>query len=83
MQLVDWEYRRRYSIAAVFSKFPNSTVIFRSFPNYYFIYTVKWSQNDPVVTREDLCEMETIINDNMGLLEQYNNRRAAKRESIL
>ncbi|SDN20588.1 hypothetical protein [Alkalicoccus daliensis] len=78
MNLLDWSYGRRYSIKAVFSKFPNSTVIFRSFPTYYFIYTVRWSEEDPVVTREDLKEMELQLNDMLGLLMNYQNRRAAQ-----
>ncbi|MFC4735358.1 hypothetical protein ACFO4L_02055 [Bacillus daqingensis] len=76
MKLLDWSYGRRYQIKAVFSKFPKSTVIFRSFPAYYFIYTVRWSEDDPVVTREDLVEMEKILNDMLGLLDNYENRRA-------
>lgn len=78
MKLLDWGYGRRYQIKAVFSKFPNSTVIFRSFPNYYFIYNVRWSEDDPVVTRGDLEEMEHIINDMLGLLSNYQNRRSAQ-----
>lgn len=78
MELLDWGYGRRYQIKAVFSKFPNSTVIFRSFPSYYFIYTVRWSEDDPVVTRKDLEDMELIINDMLGLLANYQNRRAAQ-----
>lgn len=78
MNLLDWSYGRRYQIKAVFSKFPNSTVIFRSFPSYYFIYTVRWSEDDPVVTREDLKKMELILNDMLGLVENYQNRRAAQ-----
>lgn len=78
MELLDWGYGRRYQIKAVFSKFPNSTVIFRSFPSYYFIYTVRWSEDDPVVTRKDLEDMELVINDMLGLLANYQNRRAAQ-----
>ncbi|WP_147804983.1 hypothetical protein [Alkalicoccus halolimnae] len=77
MELIDWSYGRRYQIKALFSRFPNSTVIFRSFPSYYFIYTVRWSESDPVVKREDLEQMERILNDMLGLLENYETRRSA------
>ncbi|WP_181186249.1 hypothetical protein [Alkalicoccus urumqiensis] len=84
MELVDWSYGRRYQIKAIFSAFPNSTVIFRSFPSYYFIYTVKWSDADPVVTRDDLVTMEKMINDMLGLLDNYEmrlSRRASVKEA--
>ncbi|CAM3995906.1 hypothetical protein ALCH109712_15780 [Alkalicoccus chagannorensis] len=74
MELKDWGYGRKYNIKAVFSKFPHSTVIFRSFPDYYFIYTVRWSEQDPVVSREDLIQMEKIMNERLGLLENYEKR---------
>lgn len=78
MELLDWSYGRRYQIKAVFSKFPHSTVIFRSFPSYYFIYNVRWSDSDPVVSRRDLEEMERLLNDMLGLLDHYEGRRAAR-----
>jgi hypothetical protein len=81
MELLDWSYGRRYQIKAVFSKFPNSMVIFRSFPSYYFIYTVRWSDEDPVVRRSDLEKMERLLNDMLGLLDHYEGRRAARIQS--
>ncbi|WP_243292608.1 hypothetical protein [Bacillus sp. FJAT-47783] len=76
MELLDWGYTRRYNIKAYFSKFPNSLVIFRQITDYYFVYQVKWSDLDPVVNREDLEEMELLINQVLGMEEAYLKRKS-------
>ncbi|MCE7794838.1 hypothetical protein K8O68_20840 [Salipaludibacillus sp. CUR1] len=76
MELIDWSYGRRYQIKAVFSSHPNSPVIFRSFPDYYFIYTVKWSDRDSPVSRDELAEMEKLLNEELGCLKAYETRRS-------
>lgn len=76
MELLDWSYTKRYNVKAYFSKFPNSLVIFREIKDYYFVYQVKWSDLDPVVLRDDLEEMEILMNDQLGLKEAYMKRKS-------
>ncbi|MEK4027109.1 MULTISPECIES: hypothetical protein [Bacillaceae] len=76
MKLKRWTYSRRYNIKAVFDKFPNSNVIFRTINQFYFIYIVNWSEKDPVVTREDLEQMEKLLNEEMGTALFYRYRKS-------
>jgi hypothetical protein len=75
MKLTNWSYTKRYNIKAQFDVFPNSVVIFRQIKDYYFVYTVKWSLSDPVVSKEDLGEMELLLNTELGTLESYYQRK--------
>jgi len=76
MELLDWGYTRRYNIKAYFSKFPHSLVVFRQIKDYYFVYQVHWKELDPVVTRDDLEEMELLLNQELGLEKAYLNRKS-------
>ncbi|WP_243387306.1 hypothetical protein [Bacillus kexueae] len=76
MELLDWSYTRGYNVKAYFSKFPQSLVIFRQIRDYYFVYQVKWSELDPVVTREDLEQMELMMNKELGLEAEYLKRKS-------
>ena len=74
MQLVKWSYARHYNIKAVFDRFPNSPVVFRKIRDYYFIYTVHWTRADPPVQREDLEQMERLLNRELGTELYYLSR---------
>lgn len=76
MELLDWSYTRHNNIKARFEPFVQSTVIFRQIKDYYFIYTVHWSDSDPVVKRGDLEEMELLLNREIGTEHSYKNRLA-------
>lgn len=78
MKLIKWSYTKRYHIKALFEEFPNSPVIFRKILGYYFIYTVHWSPQDPVVSKVCLEKMEVALNKDLGSLFEYENRRQAK-----
>lgn len=76
MEILDWGYRKRYGVKAVFDHCPNSIVFFRVIRGYYFVYTVRWSEDDPLVDRRHLEEMEILINKELGTAEAYNQRRS-------
>lgn len=76
MELLDWSYTKKYNIKASFSPFIHSQVIFRQIKDYYFVYTVRWSEKDPVVNRTHLEEMELQINRVLGTEEDYRSRIA-------
>ncbi|WP_066175776.1 hypothetical protein [Bacillus marinisedimentorum] len=78
MKLINWEYSRRYNIKAVFDLFPGSLVIFRQIQDYYFVYIVNWSEQDPVVAKSHLLEMKRLLNEELGTLEEYNRRKIHK-----
>ncbi|AOM83362.1 hypothetical protein [Salisediminibacterium beveridgei] len=79
MELLDWTYGRKQQIKAWFSSYPHSTVILRALSGYYFIYMIDWSDEDRPVPRYDLEEMEQIMNDELGTLQEYEARLAFRR----
>lgn len=79
MKLTKWSYIKRYNIKAHFDEYPNSVVVFRQIKNFYFIYTVKWSLSDPVVSKIVLEEMELLLNRELGTEEDYLERKHVKR----
>lgn len=76
MKLLDWSYTRHYNIKARFEPFIHSTVIFRQIKDYYFVYTVHWSDLDPVVERDHLEKMEIEMNHELGTERSYYQRLA-------
>ncbi|WP_421385390.1 hypothetical protein ACOJQI_04565 [Bacillus salacetis] len=74
LKLIKWSYSRRFNIKASFDSFPHSTVLFRRIKDYYFVYNVYWSTQDPIVVREDLVEMELLLNRELGSEKEYLNR---------
>ncbi|WP_456272131.1 hypothetical protein [Bacillus sp. AK031] len=76
LKLEKWSYSRRFNIKATFDTLPHSTVLFRRIKDYYFIYNVYWSSQDPIVTRQDLEAMELLLNRELGSEEQYNRRKS-------
>ncbi|MEH7445165.1 hypothetical protein V7201_22935 [Bacillus sp. JJ1122] len=75
MELTKWSYTKRYNIKAQFNEYPDSLVMFRRIKNYYFVYTVQWSMNDPFVTKNALEEMEWLLNRELGTEEDYRQRK--------
>ncbi|HAQ08302.1 MAG TPA: hypothetical protein DCR24_12560 [Bacillus bacterium] len=75
MKLTKWSYTKRYNIKAQFDEYPNSIVVFRQIKNFYFVYTVKWSLSDPVVSKNILEEMELLLNRELGTEEYYIKRK--------
>ncbi|WP_210365197.1 hypothetical protein [Bacillus sp. REN3] len=78
MNLIRWSYTKRYNIKAKFDTFPNSAVLFRQIKNYYFVYSVKWSTMDSVVTKKDLEKMELLLNRELGTEDGYRHRSQFK-----
>lgn len=78
MNLIKWSYTKRYNIKAIYADFPNSAVIFRPINQYYFVYNINWSENDPPVTKENLEQMEQRLNDELGTGHFYRNRKSKK-----
>lgn len=74
MKMLKWSYTKRYNIKARFDQFPHSTVIFRKIKDYYFIYTISWSEEDNIVKRQHLKEMEMLLNKELGTIEFYLKR---------
>ncbi|SFA91197.1 MULTISPECIES: hypothetical protein [unclassified Bacillus (in: firmicutes)] len=74
MKLKKWSYTKKYNIKAFFDFFPNSPVIFRQIKDYFFVYSVKWDMDDPVVTRAHLEEMERLLNTELGTYSFYQQR---------
>ncbi|WP_100371745.1 hypothetical protein [Bacillus sp. FJAT-45037] len=74
MKLESYSYMKRNRMKAYFDCFPDSPVIFSKIGSYYFVYIVKWSERDLVVKREDLEEMEILLNQELGLGHEYERR---------
>ncbi len=81
MKLISWTYTKRYNIKAIYDIFPHSNVIFRLIHNYYFIYIVNWSEQDPPVEKKDLVQMELLLNDELGTGHFYRNRKSKNGEN--
>ncbi len=76
MKIIHHAYRRRGQIEFMFEEFPHSKVVFSPIKNYYFVKSVRWNQLDRVVNRRDLEEMEHIVNEFLGCIDFYKQRKA-------
>ncbi|WOV89002.1 hypothetical protein QWT69_07830 [Sporosarcina oncorhynchi] len=74
MELVHWEYWRKYQIKGVFDRFPTTVVIFRQVKNYYFIYSMSGLDETVIPTRKDYVQMEYLLNKELGSLPAYRKR---------
>ncbi len=79
MKLVKWGYARRYQIKALFDTHPSSPVILAKINHYYFVRRTYWSESDPVIGRDDLWQMEVLVNKELDLLEAYLNRKSLRK----
>lgn len=77
MELISYSFWKRNQLKAIFSRFSSSIVTFRFIGSYYFVYSVRWSENDPIVIKSDLEEMEWLINRELGLETRYQQRKRA------
>lgn len=80
VRLERYSYMKRNRIKAYFDHFPDSPVIFSKIGSYYFVYVIQWSEYDPIVLRRDLEEMEWLLNKELGLNEEYINRRSYRND---
>ncbi|PLT31535.1 hypothetical protein [Peribacillus deserti] len=80
MNLLRWSYSKRNHIRASFDSYPNTLVIFRRIRGYYFAYTMDWSPDDPTVSKEDLENMELLLNRELGSEVEYLARRSIFQE---
>ncbi|WP_406944605.1 hypothetical protein ACJA3J_16150 [Halobacillus sp. SY10] len=78
MQLVRWSYSRRKMVRGYFDKFPHSTVYFRRIRRFYIVYMVDWDEVDPFVSQGDREEMQHLINEELGRLKEYEQRKSRK-----
>ncbi|WLR45968.1 hypothetical protein LC065_10045 [Halobacillus litoralis] len=78
MQLVRWSYSRRKMVRGYFDKFPHSTIYFRRIRRFYIVYMVDWDETDPLVSQEDREEMQHLINEELGRLKEYEQRKSRK-----
>jgi hypothetical protein len=74
MDILRWGYMRRGQRKAVFDKYPNTTVIFRRVRGYFLVYSIGWNEEDGVVERSDIEQMEVLLNNELGLLGNYKER---------
>lgn len=79
LKLIKWGYTRRYQIKALFDTHPASPVILAQINRYYFVRQIYWDESDPIVGNVDLWKMEVLVNKELGLLEDYLNRRSLRR----
>ncbi|WP_108670734.1 hypothetical protein [Peribacillus acanthi] len=76
MNIINYQYKKRGHLEFVFDQFPNSPVLLGMITNFYFVKHVKWSSLDPIVTRNDLEEMEKLVNREMGTTIGYLMRKS-------
>lgn len=76
MNLLQWGYTKKHNIIAFYDYCPNSSVIFRQIQDYYFIYIINWSENDPVISKKELIVMEQLLNKELGTIEAYEKRKS-------
>lgn len=74
MEIISHSYRKRGGIEFVFAQFPNSKALLVPIKNYYFVRSVRWSSQDPAVTRKDLEIMEIAVNEFLGTIDFYRQR---------
>ncbi|KAB2331827.1 hypothetical protein [Bacillus mesophilum] len=74
MKILSHSYRKRGGIEFVFAEFPNSKVLLVPIKKYYFVKSVRWSAEDPPVSRRDLEKMEIAVNELLGTIDFYKQR---------
>ncbi|MDW0114777.1 MULTISPECIES: hypothetical protein [Sporosarcina] len=75
MELIHWEYGRKYQVKGIFNEFPSTVVIFRQIKDYYFIYTMSAIDDTSLPTRKQYVQMEYLLNKELGTLPAYRNRQ--------
>ncbi|USK37503.1 hypothetical protein LIS77_16385 [Cytobacillus firmus] len=73
---------RRNQVKGFFDCFPEAIIIFKRIKNYYFIHSAEWIGNPQIIAKHQLEEMEYLLNQEMGFLHGYLQRKSAdNRES--
>lgn len=76
MNILQYSYKKRGKIEFVFEGWPHSKVTMAPIKGYYFVRFIKWSSQDPIVTRNDLEKMEWVANQYFGTAPFYRKRKA-------
>lgn len=76
MKNVQWAYARKYQIKAVFDDFPETVFLFRRIGEYYFLFSCTGGEFTRLPERGDYSRMEELVNEELGTLEHYLNRRS-------
>ena len=76
MKLIQWSYTKRYQVKAIFDKFPDMILIFRTVGSYYFVFTTIGTVSHSHPTRKDYVEMELLINEQLQTLPAYIQRKS-------
>ncbi|MGF2819070.1 hypothetical protein ACQUF8_08735 [Bacillus subtilis] len=76
MNILQYSYKKRGEIEFVFEGWPHSKVTMVPIKGYYFVRFIKWSSQDPIVTRNDLEKMEWAVNQYFGTAPFYRKRKA-------
>ncbi|MFC7364937.1 MULTISPECIES: hypothetical protein [Bhargavaea] len=79
MKLMQWAYARKYQIKAVFDDFPETVFLFRRIGEFYFLFSCTGGEFTRLPERCDYNRMEELINEELGTLEHYLNRRSNTR----
>ncbi|MCM3092327.1 MULTISPECIES: hypothetical protein [unclassified Cytobacillus] len=77
MKLIKWSYMRRNQVKGLFDCFPDAIIIFKRIRNFYFIHSAEWRENPQLIGKEQLEEMEYLLNQEMGFLHGYLQRKSA------
>ncbi len=80
LQIIKYGYGKNGRMEFLYDKFPQSKVLLSPIKGYLFVKSVRWNRDDPVVTSEDLEEMEWLANDVMETLEFYESRKNARKQ---
>lgn len=76
MNILQYSYKKRGKIEFVFEGWPHSKVTMVPIKGCYFVRFIKWSSQDPIVTRNDLEKMEWAVNQYFGTAPFYRKRKA-------
>ncbi|MCY8511517.1 hypothetical protein MOD07_18420 [Bacillus mojavensis] len=76
MNIHQYSYKKKGKIEFVFEDWPHSKVTMAAIQGYYFVRCIKWSSQDPIVTRTDLEKMEWAANQYVGTAPFYRKRKA-------
>lgn len=76
LKLIQWSYAKRYQVKAIFDKFPDMILIFRTVGSYYFVFTTVGTVSLSYPSRKDYVEMELLINEQLQTLPAYIQRKS-------
>ena len=68
---------RRNQVKGLFDCFPEAVIIFKRIRNFYYIYSAEWKGRPQLIAKQQLEEMEYLLNKEMGFLRGYLQRKSA------